>query len=77
MKNDRLNELTEMAAAIFRELPPVVLSGCGAFYRNDGQLTPISRFDVIESWHRARVLTEKLHAALQDEPRNKERGKKA
>ena len=73
MKNERLDELTALAAAAHHGLQELLLRGDGRFV--DGRGTHVPHADVLEDIHVARKRLAELHDALLNEPRRRSPGK--
>ena len=73
MKNERLDELTELVAATRHGLPELLLRGDGRFV--DGRGKHVPHADVLEDIHVARRRLAQIHDALLNEPRRRSPGK--
>ena len=69
MKNEKLDELTRLAAEVKLAIPDMLLGGDGFLRYKNGKT--VDRFALIQILHRALTDADALHRALESEPRRK------
>lgn len=72
MKNETLDELTELANEVHETIPDVLVRGDGKFYAMNG--SPVPATELLSMCYRARERAAKLYNMLENEPRRRVTG---
>ena len=67
MKNEKLDELTQLADDVTDAIPELLLGGDGEYRDKSGKA--VDRFELMRRLHKAQIDAEALYRALKSEPR--------